>query len=185
MFLYQQQVSLFTIQELRVSWGSGKDKSCCWVFFFFALNSIMSNKWTCAPRPKLLVLVPTRFVGILLGESIDWALSQPIPEFLNETSHVFGFCTFQDKISSDRGQTHWLCSETVFAKKDSTHFMLLPSLFNCGFNVWVGVRGSVPLNVDVLDLNVGKLLECLISPLPQENDAIPVYSHKKPVPGQT
>lgn len=35
-FLDQQQVSLFTIQELCVSWGSGKDKSCsccCCCFF--------------------------------------------------------------------------------------------------------------------------------------------------------
>lgn len=38
-------------------------------------------------------------------------------------------------------------------------------------------RVLVPLKVDVLDLNVGKLQECLFSLLPQENDTSPVYSH--------
>lgn len=55
---------------------------------------------------------------------------------------------------------------------------------NCGLNVWVGEGRSVPFDVDVLDLDVGKLQECLISPLPKEKDATPVYSHKKPDPGQ-
>lgn len=48
----------------------------------------------------------------------------------------------------------------------------------------MGEGRSVPFDVDVLDLDVGKLQECLISPLPKEKDATPVYSHKKPDPGQ-
>lgn len=43
---------------------------------------------------------------------------------------------------------------------------------------------QVPLDVDVLDLNVGKLQEFLVSLLPQEKQTTPVYSHKKPDPGQ-